>query len=357
MPSNLTAIPVTLLTGFLGSGKTTLLNRLLEAPALKDTALIINEFGSVSVDHDLVRRGNEQYIVTSTGCLCCTASSDIRASLYALHEETCRGDLPPFRRVVIETTGLADPAPIVNSLIAGGAVATAFSDHVVARTFRLAGIVCTVDAEHGPDALDNHFECWKQVAFADQIVLTKTDLVPGAMAKERLRVLNPMARFHDGNDPGFDPLSLIGEGCYAISGKPEDVPGWLAMERLPSLSRHDHSHDPNRHGAGIEAFALVDDEPLDPRAVDGFLNVLTSQPHAGLLRLKGIFALADDPARPMVAHAVQHRLYPTARLDYWPDIDVRTRVVIIGNDMPIEPVRKMFDALRPRTGILRRVFG
>lgn len=349
-------VPVTLLTGFLGSGKTTLLNDLLADPRMEGTAVIINEFGSVSLDHDFVHAGSEQYVMTSTGCLCCTASSDIRASLSILHDDAHRGTIPPLRRVIIETTGLADPAPIINSLIPGGAPALALRDHVVARSFRLARVICTFDAEHGLPALDTHFECWKQIGFADHIVLTKTDLASGEAGRERLRTLNPTALLHDKNRSDFDPLSFFDEASYSISNKPEDVPGWLAIERLPASSAHDHAHDPNRHGDGIEAFVLTDDEPLDPKAVDQFLSILTSQAGSGLLRLKGIFALADDPGRPMVAHAVQHRLYPPLRLDYWPSIDVRSRVTIIGHNMPSKPIREFFAALRPARSWQQRLF-
>ncbi|WEX85749.1 GTP-binding protein [Sinorhizobium garamanticum] len=342
--------PVTLLTGFLGSGKTTLLNDLLADPRLADTAVIVNEFGSVSVDHHLVRRGREQYIVTSTGCICCLATSDIRASLFELLSAHEQGLAPSFSRVIIETTGLADPAPIVNSLIPGGAPATALRDHTVAKRFRLAGIVTVFDSVCGTETLDAHMESWKQLAFADHIVLTKTDLAPiaGQAALTLLKELNPGAQIHDGRQPGFDPVSLIGAGSYHLTSKPEDVAGWLAMERFSDPDSHVAPHDVNRHGNRIQALPLIHDEPLDPRAVDGFLTVISSQHHDRILRLKGLFALSDDPARPLVAHAVQNKLYPPIRLDYWPDIDVRSRIVVIGKDLPVDPIRKLFQALLPR---------
>ncbi|MCD2174271.1 CobW family GTP-binding protein [Rhizobium sp. C4] len=345
-------IPVTLLTGFLGAGKTTLLNEILTHPAMTGTAVIVNEFGTIPVDHDLVHSGRETYLRTSTGCLCCTATSDIRASLYELDQAIAAGDVPPVRRVVIETTGLADPAPIVNSLIAGGAPAMGLRDHVVARRYQLAGVVTAFDALEGLSTLERFIEGWKQLAFADHIVLTKTDLPHLAcdFAAE-LQHLNPAAKLHDRHAPGFDLVSLFGTGAYSPDGKAEDVVGWLAMERL--RGPHEHAHDPARHGR-IEAVALTHDVPLDRRSLDVFLKVVTSNIDSGLLRMKGLFAVSDAPERPVVAHAVQHRLYPLAQLDRWPDENRQTRVVLIGQDMPIKQIRELFAALAPAP---RRAFG
>jgi len=340
--------PATLLTGFLGSGKTMLLNGILADPRMRDTAVVVNEFGSVAVDHDLIHEGREGYVTVSSGCLCCTATSDVRTSLYELHEALKRADVPYLKRVLIETTGLADPAPIINSLLPGGAPAVAMRDHVVARAFQLTGVIATFDAEYGEASIGEHFECWKQLAFADHIVLTKTDLASATARETELRKLNPTAVIHDRHAPDFDPMQLFGTQAYSTSDKPEDVPGWLAMEKFSDPGAHSHEHDPNRHGANISALPLVHDEPLDPNAVDRFLKVLTSQQHVGLLRLKGIFALADDPSRPLVVHAVQHRLYPPVRLDYWPSIDARSRAIVIGNNLPVEPIRGLFNALRPK---------
>lgn len=341
-------IPLTLLTGFLGSGKTTLLNSLLADDRMRDTAVIINEFGSISVDHDLVHVGREGYVLTSTGCLCCTASSDIRTSLYELHEARKKREVPNFKQIVIETTGLADPAPIINSLIPGGAPAFGMRDHVVARAFQLTGVIATFDAENGGQSIQEHFECWKQLAFADHIVLTKTDLLSVPLEESELKRFNPTALVHDSQEAGFDPLSLIGQRLYSATDKPEDVAGWLAMERLSGPHAHSNEHDPNRHGADIAALPLSHDEPLDPAAVNRFLKTITSHPDARLLRLKGIFALMDNPSKPLVAHAVQHKLYPTYRLDSWPDANQGSRLILIGKNLPVEPITELFNALKPK---------
>ncbi|MDK1389571.1 GTP-binding protein [Sinorhizobium sp. 8-89] len=341
-------VPVTLLTGFLGSGKTTLLNDLLADPRMGNMAVIVNEFGTVPVDHDLVHAGSERYFQTTTGCICCTASGDIRASLFELHEARSRGEIPAVSRVVIETTGLADPVPIINSLVAGGAPAMGLRDHVVARHYYLSGVITAFDVFAGRATLDSFMEGWKQLAFADHIILTKTDIVEERLSwTEELCQLNPAAMFHDRHAAGFDLASLFSERPYSIQGKADDVPGWLAME---ALAKHaDHAHDSNRHGDEVEAFSLVHDEPLDPPSVETFLHLVTSNISSGLLRLKGIFALADDLDRPLVAHAVHRRLYPPHRLDRWPSGDRTTRVVLIGQDMPAKPIRDLFEVLTPRS--------
>lgn len=346
-------VPVTLLTGFLGSGKTTLLNDILGDCRMAGTAVIVNEFGTVPIDHGLVRTGSETYFQTTTGCICCTATSDIRVSLHELHDALIKGQVPAIERVIIETTGLADPAPIINSLIPGGAPALGIRDHIVARHFHLSRVITTFDVLSGRHTLDSLIEGWKQLAFADDVVLTKTDLADAEHDwPHELALLNPAARFHDRHAETFELGHLFDAARYSISGKAEDVQGWLAMEAL--ARRHDHSHDLNRHGDEIEAVSLTYDVPLDPQALQTFLHIVTTNTQSGLLRLKGIFAVSDNPERPVVAHAVQHRLYPLQRLNAWPDGDRSSRVVLIGQDMPLKPIRELFEVLAPKSARRKR---
>lgn len=341
-------IPVFLLTGFLGAGKTTLLNRILENPAFHDTALIINEFGLVPVDHDLVREGREQPVVTTTGCICCTVGSDLRSSLDELLLGRRNGSLPQFSRVIVETTGLADPAPIINSLIPGGMSAMSLRDHAVARAFRLSGVITVVDVEGIGAVLESHPESLRQIAFADHVVLTRTDVAAAGDWPERLRGINPGLRLHDGADPAFRPATLLEPGSYSAFGKGEGVEAWLAAE-----AKHDHGHshghgghfhDLNRHG-NVIAIPLTRDDPVDERALRQFLVKLTSTPGNGLLRIKGLVALQDDPSAPALVHAVQHRLYPIIRLEAWPRGEASSRLVIIGTNLNEDAIRAEFDAL------------
>lgn len=182
-------IPVTILTGFLGAGKSTLLNEFLAGDDVADTAVIVNEFGDISIDHDLIRVNQRELIVPTTGCLCCTAGSDIRSSLFQLYEALESQAVPPFKRVIVETTGLADPAPIINQITLGGVPAVGYRDGAVATTFRLSGVVCAIDVATIEQSIERHFECIKQLAFADLIVLTKTDIALEAAAGPRLSEL------------------------------------------------------------------------------------------------------------------------------------------------------------------------
>jgi G3E family GTPase len=246
-------IPVTVLSGFLGAGKSTLINDLLSDPEMADTAIVVNEFGDIGIDHELIRIDQREMMVTTLGCICCTAGSDIRTSLYDLHKAAAREPRLAFSRVIVETTGLADPAPLINQLVPGYAPAFGLRDHVVARHFRMAGFVCAVDATTAEQTLDEHFECLKQIAFADRIVLTKTDLKNNADPDNRrlrtqLRHLNPTADILDRHDGAFDIASLFQPRGYVTAERGEDVEGWLAWSALLPLSRRNRARRPGASG-------------------------------------------------------------------------------------------------------------
>lgn len=341
-------IPVTVLTGFLGAGKTNLLNALLADPALADTAVLINEFGEIGLDHLFVREVSEGVVLLASGCVCCTVRGDLVTALEDLLRGRDNNRLPPFSRVLIETTGLADPAPILFTLMT--------HPYLVMR-YRLDGVVAVVDAINGDATLDAQPESVKQAAMADRLVLTKTDLVETeaqrvalAALKARLRQLAPAAPLLDAAKGEATGDALLKAGLYDPSGKAPDVARWLAEERIAAAaeeagaSQVPHLHDPNRHDARIKAFTLATDAAVSASTLDLFLELLRATYGANLLRLKGIVKLADDPGAPIVLHGVQHVMHPPTRLPAWPDDDHRTRLVMIVRDLDPAVVRRLFSA-------------
>ena len=333
-------IPLTLLTGFLGAGKTTLLNRLLKDPALADTAVIINEFGEVSLDHLLVDYVGDNMVVLQSGCLCCTLRGDLVDGLEKLLRDLDNGRVK-FSRVLLETTGLADPAPVLH---------TAMAHPYLVKRFRLDGVVTVVDAIHGEGALDAHPEAVKQVAVADRIVLSKTDLADADQITrllDRLRALNPAANVLDAAKGEATPERLINCGLYDPARKIPDVKKWLAAEAYAdahSHGHHHHHHDLNRHDDHIVSFVLTTDKPIPAGTLDMFLELLRATYGANLLRMKGIVDVAEMPGTPVVVHGVQHVFHPTAQLERWPDADHRTKLVFITKDLPERTVRELFEA-------------
>jgi G3E family GTPase len=325
--------PVTLLTGFLGSGKTTLLNRLLKHPSMSETAVLINEFGAVSIDHLLVREASENMIIMSNGCICCSVAGDMVTALRDLYFKRANNEIPMFKRVVIETTGLADPAPIMHTLI---------EMPLVAARYSLSGIVVTVDASHGMKQLDDHFESVKQAAVADRIVITKTDLVSRDVTEKlraRIAALNPGAIIFEAIAGEINPDLLFDTGLYQPGSKTADVQKWLRAETyrpLPAktglLSERNSSPNTTRHDERIRAFAVIIDAPVIWQNLVDALEMLTSMRGEQILRIKGIVNVANEAA-PRAIHAVQHTIYPAARLPLWPDADHRTRLVFITRDL------------------------
>jgi G3E family GTPase len=342
--------PLTVFTGFLGAGKTTLLNRLLRAPELADCLVLINEFGEIGLDHLLVESVAGDMVVMTSGCLCCTIRGDLVSTLEDLLRTRDNGRMA-FNRVVIETTGLADPAPVLHTIM--------YHPYLMLR-FRLDGVVTLVDAVNGGMSLDRHPEAVKQAAVADRLVITKTDLVANdsalAALRKRLSRLNPTALQLDAARGEAVAAKLFDIGLYDPEKKAPNVRRWLNAEAIADRTPthhghddHDHAHDSrphdvNRHDARIRAFALRHTEPLPPAAVDMFLELLRNAHGAHLLRVKGIIALADDPARPLVVHGVHHVFHPPVRLEAWPDEDHITRIVFILYDMEPAFIEAMWKA-------------
>ncbi len=325
-------IPVSVITGFLGSGKTTLLARLMRDPAMGRTAVIINEFGAVGLDHDLIETSEESFIQLSNGCLCCNVRSDLTQTLSDLAARRARGTLPPFERVVIETSGLADPAPILHALM---------TERDLMGVYALDGVITTIDALLGVATLDQHEESLRQAAVADRIVITKTDLA-GARAeavRQRMARINPGARVVEAANGVIAPSVLFDCGMFDVSGKHPDVGTWLAYESGA------HVHHQHAHTEGIASFCVLRDQPLRAVTLPLLLSALAENCGGDLLRMKGIVNVLEDPLRPVVIHGVQHVYHAPVWLPRWPSADRRTRMVFIGRNLSETWVRALIDLL------------
>ena len=325
------AIPVTVLTGFLGSGKTTLLNGLLTHPDMDETAVLINEFGEIGLDHLLVRKISENIIQLNSGCLCCTVRGDLSDSLRELYVVRARGEAPQFRRTVVETTGLADPAPVIQSLM---------TDPVIVPRYRLDGVVTTVDAVLGSGQLREHPESVKQAAVADRLVLTKCDMADddavGAITGH-LRRLNPAAPIVRAHFGDAAPRDLLDCGLFDTKRKIADVERWLDEEAYVGAEHH-HAHDVNRHDDRISAFCLTLDAPVEWKPFATWIDRLLSSHGENLLRVKGVLNVAGQD-RPIAIHGVQHVFYP-AMLPAWSSEDRRSRLVFITRDLSRQSIEE-----------------
>jgi G3E family GTPase len=324
------------ITGFLGAGKTTLLNRLLRDPALADTVVIVNEFGEVGLDHLLMQGVDDGMILMESGCLCCTLRGDLIVTLEDLLRRRDNGRIAPFRRVVIETTGLADPAPILHTVL---------MHPYLSQRFDLDGVVTLVDAVNAEATLAEQEEAVRQVAVADRVVLTKTDLASAAQihaARRLIEALNPGVPLLDAAAGKADASALIGLGLYDLAARPREVEAWLAIEAVTG-GAGPHRHDPNREG-DIAAVALTADQPIRGQTFDLFWTLMTSTHGPKLLRMKGLLCLAEQPERPVVVQAARQVLHPPQELAQWPSADRSTRIVLIAKGLDPQVVRQLWGA-------------
>ena len=315
-------IPVSVVTGFLGAGKTTLLRRVLSDPAWADSAVIVNEFGEVALDHELLAASEEVLVNVSTGCLCCLVRTDLGTTLMALARQRAAGEVPPYRRVLVETSGLADPAPILHALM---------TEAPVVETHRLHAVVTLVDAVLGPAVLERHAEARRQVMLADRVLVTKPDLGDAAAAERAVRALQP----------GL-PVRA------AVRGAAE--PGWLFAPGEPAVPAEAVA----RHSEGVGSILIEREAPVAALALTLWMQALAEHAGAKLLRLKGLVALAEEPARPMVVHAVQHLVHPPEWLPAWPGGERRTRIVLIGQGIPRHFPARLLAAIEAEVSAARR---
>ena len=341
-------LPVTVLTGFLGSGKTTLLQKLLERPEMAGTAVVINEFGEVGLDDLLIGATAQKPVLLKNGCLCCTVRGDLALTLQDLFLERAQGR-NVFDRVMIETTGLADPAPILHTIM---------TDPGISTYYRLEGIVTVVDCVNGASTLDRHPEAVKQAAVADRLLLTKQDIAdPHQVAhlRERLLGLNPGAILIDAPHGDLGSHSIVGLSLYDPATKSLNVQKWLRAESYEAPhhhrdcdeaccdhSSHHHSRYHHPHDHHISSCCLIRDTPIAWDDFSAWMDALGAAKSANLLRVKGIVNIRECPGEPLVIHGVQHVFHPPVRMDAWPSEDHRTRIVFIARDLDRQAIASEF---------------
>jgi len=332
-------LPISVITGFLGSGKTTLLKRLLRHPGMANAAVIVNEFGEEAIDHELLETSSERMALLDNGCLCCTVRTDLQETLRDLLTKRLHGEVIQFDRVFIETTGLADPAPVVQTLA---------SDALLADKFRLDCVVALVDAVNGLGQLDALKEPIKQAAIADRLLITKTDLAkPGDVIELRARLtqINPQAQILEVVQGDVDPASLIDVGLSSRLATVEKLNRWIGPLALVPSSSTASGREPSVHTTGIISFCLWFDRPLTWAAFETCMNVLTSLRGPDLLRVKGLLDVEGELG-PVVVQGVQHIFHPPVRLQGWGhSADRRSRLVFITRGVERGMVENLFRAI------------
>jgi G3E family GTPase len=359
---NVSHTPVTILTGFLGSGKTTLLNRALRAPSMAKTAVVINEFGEVGLDHLLAAQSDDTIMVLENGCLCCTVFGDLVTTLNNLYHQREDGTIPRFDHVVIETSGLADPSPLIQAFL---------SDPTLAGLYRIGAVVATVDAVNGPHTLDEHIESVRQVALADRILISKLDLVSPAKLRDaeeaalvaRLSRLNPAAKISRVDDPAFEVSDVLRADALKPGDPKADARAWLNAAAYADSHAHDHAHDDHDeddhhhlHDRDIASFCFVREQPIPREALRLLLDALQQNLGPNLLRVKGIVHVAEEPERPAVIQGAQQLLHNLTFLERWPDADRRSKIVFItqGFDRAeVEDMIAVLDRVATRTAAAR----
>jgi G3E family GTPase len=351
-------IPVTLVTGFLGSGKTTLINAALRSPELSKTVVVVNEFGEVGLDHQLFANSSDSVVVLENGCLCCTVRSDLIGTLNSLYHARQAGEIPAFDNVVIETSGLAEPSPVLQAFL---------SEPTLDGLYRVASVLTLVDAFNWSATSEAHEESLRQVALADQIRITKIDLVGGdrqnALARIRLdlRRINPSAEIAEVDWSSMVVAKLLASPGFDPADPRADPRPWLNVQSYQSDPRdhdargddhdhhgHDHASDMRGHhlqGRGIENFVLMRESPLTREEAQFLLEGIAQNLGAGLLRVKGLVNIAEEPDRPAVIQGAQHLLHTMSWLDRWPDNDRRTRIVFITQGIPRTSLKDIVDLL------------
>ena len=324
-----------LLTGFLGAGKTSLLNRLLSKPSLSDTAVLINEFGMVALDHLLVQSVNDNIVLLKSGCICCSIRTDLKDAILSLFDRLRRGKVRPFGRIVIETTGLADPVPIL---------ATLSVDPMLKYHFRIGNIIAVVDVPNGAHNIETYPKSARQVAVADRIIISKSDLA-NHEAIDRLRDvltrINPAAEavlLDEATDPAE---ALLLDTIHDLGARPAEVASWMAAETSHRYD-HDHAHGVNLHGS-IGAFVIEADRAVAWPRFALWLSMLIHRHGRQILRLKGLIDI-EGAETPVVVHGVQHIIHRPFHLAAWPDGIRRTRIVVIGESLDCDLMQRSFDA-------------
>jgi G3E family GTPase len=347
-------IPVTLVTGFLGSGKTTLINSALRSAELAKTVVVVNEFGEVGLDHHLFASSSDSVVVLENGCLCCTVRSDLVGTLNGLYHARERGDIPAFDNVVIETSGLAEPGPVLQAFL---------SEPTLDGLYSVASVLTLVDAVNWTGTSEAHEEAVRQVALADQIRITKLDMVTGdrqnssSRIRLELRRINPSAVIDEVDWSAAAIARLLSSRGFDATDPQSDPRPWLNVQAYGSAPHdHDahehHDHDPGAHshgfhleGRGIENFVLTRESPLTREEAQFLLDGIAQNLGPGLLRVKGLVNVADEPGRPAVIQGAQHLLHTMTWLDHWPDGDHRSRIIFITQGIPRDSLRDIIDLL------------